>query len=176
MRNILKTTILAATLAATSALTLSSAHAEGAGMMRMNGGEGGMRHEGGWRHNHGGFGGFGGFGGLGVVSLLGGLAISHAFIEDSNTHDREDCTYIGGCKISVYSSPDAPPVVKVEKRKLGPKPLGHKTASNGWTYYLSLDRNTGEKFVQIEDANGRDVHINGSVPMPGTGGPAFPVR
>src|ERR1700730_11166608 len=77
MRNILKTTILAATLAATSALTIPSAHAEGAGMMRMNGGEGGMRREGGFaRHEGGGwrrdgFGGLGGWGG--VAAFLGGM-------------------------------------------------------------------------------------------------------
>lgn len=45
----------------------------------------------------------------------------------------------------------------------------------GWTYYLAKDRNTGETFIQIEDADGNDVHIDGSVPMPG-GGPTFPVH
>jgi hypothetical protein len=177
MRNILKTMILAATLAATTVLTVSSAHAEpmNGGVMRMErgGGEGGMRHEGGWRHDGGGF---GGWGGLGMASLLSGLMISHAFIEDSDTHYRKDCYYVGNCKISVYSSPDDPPVVKVEKRKRAPKPLGH-VKRGGWTYYLALDRNTGEKFVQIEDANGNDVHVNGQVQYPGeAGGPTYPVR
>ena len=181
MRNILKTTILAATLAATSALTIPSAHAEGGGMMRMNGGEGGMRHEGGFaRHEGGGwrrdgFGGLGGWGG--VAAFLGGMEISHAFIEDSDTHYRKDCLYVGECKVSVYSSPDDPPVVKVEKRKRAPKPIRHtqKDPRTGWTYYLQFDRNTGENFIQIEDADGRDVHINGEIPMPG-GGPTYPVR
>jgi hypothetical protein len=176
MRNILKTTILVAALTATSALTVSSAYAEpmNGGVMRMNGGgeNGGMRREGGWRQDGGGFGGWGG-----AVAFLGGLMISHAFIEDSDTHYRKDCYYVGGCKISVYSSPDEPPVVKVEKRKRAPKPIRHtqKDPRTGWTYYLQFDRNTGENFIQIEDADGRDVHINGEVPMPG-GGPTFPVR
>jgi hypothetical protein len=173
MRNIVKTTILVASLVATSALTVSSAHAEpmNGGVMRMNGGEGGMRHEGGWRHDGGGFGGWGG-----AAAFLGGLMISHAFIEDSDTHRRKDCYYIGGCKISVTTDPAAPTVIKVEKRKRAPKPIRHVTDKRtGWTYYLSQDRNTGKDFIQIVDANGADVHINGSIPMPG-GGPIYPVR
>jgi hypothetical protein len=175
MRNILKTTILVAALTATSALTVSSAYAEpmNGGVMRLNnGGEnGGMRREGGWRQDGGGFGGWGG-----AVAFLGGLMISHAFIEDSDTHYRKDCIYIGGCKISVTSSPDEPPVVKVEKRKRGPRPIRHVTDKRtGWTYYLAQDRNTGQDFIQIVDANGQDVHINGEIPMPG-GGQTYQVR
>ncbi len=59
--------------------------------------------------------------------------------------------------------------------KRGPMPIRHVRGNNGWTYYLSQDRNSGELFVQIEDANGADVHINGEVPLPG-GGQTYPVR
>jgi hypothetical protein len=65
------------------------------------------------------------------------------------------------------------PRVKLPK---APRPIRHVTDKrSGWTYYLAQDRNTGEKFVQIVDANGADVHIDGEVPMPG-GGPIYPVR
>ena len=67
--------------------------------------------------------------------------------------------------------PYHPPV----KRKRAPRPIRTVHAKNGWTYYLQQDRDTGQFFLQIEDANGQDIHINGQVPLPG-GGPLYDVR
>jgi hypothetical protein len=68
--------------------------------------------------------------------------------------------------------PYNPPVKPVK----APRPIRHKKDQNGWTYYLAQDRNNGQLFVQVEDANGNDVHINGAIPMPGEGGALYPVR
>lgn len=68
--------------------------------------------------------------------------------------------------------PYNPPVKPVK----APRPIRHKKDQNGWTYYLAQDRNNGQLFIQVEDANGNDVHINGSIPMPGGGGTLYPVR
>jgi len=68
------------------------------------------------------------------------------------------------------------PYVPKNPPKKAPKPIRHvRDKRTGWTYYLAQDRNNGQLFVQIEDANGNDIHIDGSVPMPG-GGPIYPVR
>jgi hypothetical protein len=67
------------------------------------------------------------------------------------------------------------PYVSPNPRVPAPQPIRHVKGSNGWTYYLSRDRTTGSLFVQIEDADGRDIHINGEVPLPG-GGQLYPVR
>lgn len=117
-----------------------------------------------------------GFGGL---LGLGAAAIGSAFMEDSATRYRETCIYVGGCKATFIDDPGAGPIPpKVEIRKLAPKPRLKKPIfdkRSGWTYYLQEDRNTGEIYIQIEDANGADVHINGEIPLPG-GGPLYPVR
>jgi hypothetical protein len=103
-----------------------------------------------------------------------------AFMQDDDTGFRKDCLYVAGCKITVYSGPDVtpqPPIV--EKRKRAPEPRGHwKDPRTGWTFYLQNDRNGGGQFIQIEDANGNDVHLDGAIQMPGpNGGTALiPVR
>src|SRR5262249_16801359 len=58
-----------------------------------------------------------------------------------------------------------------------PQPLGHVKRGK-WTYFLFLDRNTNTQFIQIEDENGRDVHVNGEIvyPGPGSDGQMHPVR
>jgi hypothetical protein len=101
----------------------------------------------------------------------------YGYMEDATTHYSETCFYLFGCRISVVNDPDLPPQKpKIEVRKKAPRPIRHVTDKRtGWTYYLAEDRNTGQLFVQIENASGADVHINGEVPMPG-GGPAYPVR
>lgn len=63
---------------------------------------------------------------------------------------------------------------EVHKHPRPPKPIRHVTV-NGWPYFLEQDRDSGDFFIQIEDANGNDVHIDGSIQMPG-GGPLLPVR
>jgi hypothetical protein len=177
MRNMIKNTAVAASLLAALALAGSSAHGEPSmdrsSSVQVEGGAGGKHfakeegRKGGWRGGRKGGG-----------ALLGAfLDLGYAHIEDSTTHYGETCLYIGGCKISVVQDPDAPPAKpKVEIRKKAPRPIRHVTDKRtGWTYYLAQDRNTGEDFIQIEDANGADVHINGEVPMPG-GGPTYQVR
>jgi hypothetical protein len=181
MRNIVNTSILLVSVLAASASSASNVRAEpmnGAVTRTLDGGG----DKGGWiprnaergeRRMHGGGG--GGWGG--IAGFLGGLEISSAFMEDSGAHYRRDCLYIGDCKVTFTSDPNEPPIPpKVEKRKKGPRPIRHVTDKRtGWTYYLSADRNDGQTFIQIVDANGNDVHVDGSIPMPG-GGPMFPVR
>ena len=91
----------------------------------------------------------------------------------------KSCVYFGGCKATFVDDPGAAPIPpKVEIRKLAPKPRLKKPIfdkRSGWTYYLQEDRNTGEIYIQIEDASGADVHIDGEIPLPG-GGPLYPVR
>jgi hypothetical protein len=53
--------------------------------------------------------------------------------------------------------------------------ISSKKGPNGWTYNLMQDRMSGELFIQIEDDNGKDVHIAGRVPWPG-GKKTYPVR
>ena len=60
------------------------------------------------------------------------------------------------------------------RRKLAPRPIRH-VKSHGLTYYLMEDRNTGDRFIQIEDANGNSVGAGGSAPMPG-GGQSYGIR
>jgi hypothetical protein len=57
-----------------------------------------------------------------------------------------------------------------------PRPVKTVHAKNGWTYYLMQDRDTGQMFLQIEDGDGRDIHINGEVRLPGGAGPLYEVR
>jgi hypothetical protein len=45
--------------------------------------------------------------------------------------------------------------------------ISSKKGPNGWTYNLMQDI-TGALFIQIEDDNGKDVHIAGRVAWPGT--------
>ena len=52
--------------------------------------------------------------------------------------------------------------------------ISSKKGRNGWTYNLMQDIN-GTLFIQIEDDNGKDVHIAGRVAMPG-GKKTYPVR
>jgi len=52
--------------------------------------------------------------------------------------------------------------------------ISSKKGPNGWTYNLMQDIN-GTLFIQIEDDNGKDVHIAGRVAMPG-GKKTYPVR
>ena len=119
--------------------------------------------------------------GLGVGSLdIADLLPQTAFMQDDDTGFRKDCLYVGGCRITVYSGPDVtpqPPIV--EKRKRAPEPKRHWTdARTGWTFYLQNDRNGGGPFIQIEDANGNDVHLDGAIQMPGPNGDGalVPVR
>ena len=82
----------------------------------------------------------------------------------------------GGWK--AYDPPPKPPITKpLNPHPRSPKPIRHVTR-HGWTYYLQEDRATGQQFIQIEDANGNDVHVNGSIQMPGAGpgSPLLPVR
>jgi hypothetical protein len=82
----------------------------------------------------------------------------------------------GGWK--VYDPPAKPPITKpLKPHKRTPKPIRH-VMRHGWTYYLQEDRDTGQQFIQIEDANGNDVHVNGEMQMPGDGpgSPLLPVR
>jgi hypothetical protein len=44
-----------------------------------------------------------------------------------------------------------------------------------WTYWLMQDGKTGDLYINITDADGNRVAMNGEVPMPG-GGPTYPVR
>jgi len=53
--------------------------------------------------------------------------------------------------------------------------ISSKKGPNGWTYHLMQDRLTGEIFIQIEDDNGKDVHIAGRVAWPG-GKKTYPVK
>ena len=53
--------------------------------------------------------------------------------------------------------------------------ISSKKGPNGWTYNLMQDRMTGALFIQIEDDNGKDVHIAGRVAMPG-GKTKYPVK
>jgi hypothetical protein len=53
--------------------------------------------------------------------------------------------------------------------------ISSKKGPNGWTYNLTQDRMTGALFIQIEDDNGKDVHIAGRVAMPG-GKKSYPVK
>ncbi len=53
--------------------------------------------------------------------------------------------------------------------------ISSKKGSNGWTYNLMQDRMSGALFIQIEDDNGKDVHIAGRVAMPG-GKTKYPVK
>jgi hypothetical protein len=59
-------------------------------------------------------------------------------------------------------------------RKVAPKPI-RSARSHGFTYYLMQDRCTGQDFIQIEDANGADVHGVVTATMPG-GNISYPVR
>jgi hypothetical protein len=69
----------------------------------------------------------------------------------------------------VYDPPAKPPITKpLKPHKRAPKPIRHVTR-HGWTYFLEEDRDTGQQFIQIEDANGNDVHVNGEMQMPGDG-------
>jgi hypothetical protein len=77
-----------------------------------------------------------------------------------------------------YDPQPLPPITKpLKPHKRTPKPIRHVTR-NGWTYYLQEDRDTHQQFIQIEDANGADVHVDGDIPMPGAGpgAPLLPVR
>ena len=77
-----------------------------------------------------------------------------------------------------YDPPPKPPITKpLKPHKRTPKPIRHMKR-NGWTYYLQQDRDTGQLFIQIEDANGNDIHVNGEIQMPdgGPGSPTYPVR
>lgn len=53
--------------------------------------------------------------------------------------------------------------------------ISSKKGPNGWTYHLMQDRMTGEIFIQIEDDNGKDVHVAGRVAWPG-GKKTYPVK
>jgi hypothetical protein len=53
--------------------------------------------------------------------------------------------------------------------------ISSKKGPNGWTYNLMQDPMTGGLFIQIEDNNGKDVHIAGRVAMPG-GKKTYPVK
>ena len=77
-----------------------------------------------------------------------------------------------------YDPPPQPPITKpLKPHPRSPKPIRH-VVRNGWTYYLQEDRATGQQFIQIEDVNGNDVHVNGAIQMPGAGpgSPLLPVR
>jgi hypothetical protein len=53
--------------------------------------------------------------------------------------------------------------------------ISSKKGPNGWTYNLMQDRMSGQLFIQIEDDDGKDVHIAGRVAMPG-GKMKYPVK
>jgi hypothetical protein len=52
--------------------------------------------------------------------------------------------------------------------------ISSKKGAHGWTYNLMQDI-TGALFIQIEDDNGKDIHIAGRVAMPG-GKKTYPVK
>ncbi len=60
--------------------------------------------------------------------------------------------------------------------KLVAKPKPYHDARTGWTYYL-MEAN-GQQYIQVEDANGNDMHFGGSMAWPNTGGagPVYPLN
>jgi hypothetical protein len=56
-----------------------------------------------------------------------------------------------------------------------PKP--YHDARTGWTFYLMQAAN-GAQYIQVEDANGADLHFGGSMAWPNTGGqgPVYPLN
>ena len=61
--------------------------------------------------------------------------------------------------------------------KLAAKPKPYHDKRTGWTYFLMQNAN-GQQFIQIEDANGADLHFDGSMAWPNTGGtgPSYPIH
>ncbi|HYC25383.1 MAG TPA: hypothetical protein VEC58_05015 [Roseiarcus sp.] len=61
--------------------------------------------------------------------------------------------------------------------KLVAKPKPYHDKRTGWTYFLMQDAG-GQQYIQIEDANGADLHFDGSMTWPNTGGagPSYPIR
>jgi hypothetical protein len=119
-------------------------------------------------------------GGFAVRAAPGGvpffhMPVSSAYMEDAGTHDGERRIYMGPFVSTVLYGPDVPPAPpKIAIRKLAPKPGIPWKDGRGWTYFPMTDRNTGQPFVLIEDANGNDVHLNASINVPGVG--LAPVR
>ncbi len=68
------------------------------------------------------------------------------------------------------------PVVKPPKL-VKPLPKPYHDKRTGWTFYLMQAPN-GVQYIQIEDANGADLHFGGSMAWPNTGGagPVYPVN
>jgi hypothetical protein len=187
MRAILTISVLVASLSAATALTASSARAEGpisgALMPAAPAGDGGMRvpaapkgfakseDKGGMKAARAPRGGKlldrGALVGAGLGLL--NADFGYGYMEDATTHYSETCFYVFGCKISAVQDPDMPPAKpKIEIRKKAPRPgKPVKDPRTGWTFYPQTDRNTGQAYVQIEDANGNDVHINGEIVVPG---------
>ncbi len=67
--------------------------------------------------------------------------------------------------------------VEVHKTHRAPKALKHVTRSqSGWTYWLMLDPDTGETFIQIDDANGNALHFDGAMAFPGGDGTMYAIR
>ncbi|HLW92043.1 MAG TPA: hypothetical protein VKS78_12185 [Roseiarcus sp.] len=66
------------------------------------------------------------------------------------------------------------PVAKPPKLVAKPKPYHDKRT--GWTYYL-MEAN-GVQYIEVEDANGADLHFGGSMAWPNTGGagPVYPLN
>jgi hypothetical protein len=115
-----------------------------------------------------------GFGGASRL-FFPNMPISGAYMEDADTHDGEYRVYMGPVMATGFYGPDVPPgLPKIAIRKPAPRPGKPQKGPGGWTYFPQTDRNTGQPFVLIEDANGNDVHLDGSINVPGLG--MLPVR